>query len=283
MIPLATAFDTFRRNLDPVEAPADSILARYRIREHIASAWQPTREGVIGSYRRGTNPRPTRELDYLFVLDSRHQPYVQSDPSRCLDDVMARVMMAFPQVRARKLTRGVGMIYGDFTVTLVPALARHGGGVFIPDGEQRRWLPSDPDAHERFAREVDRKANGLAVPVVRALQLWQRAHGVPVRTFHLEVLALRALGVAPQSLLDGCVTALAGVSAGVKTRCPPPGTVGDEVDQYLAAKPDVRDKIAAAASDAIDALQDAVALDREKQHDAARRRVQPLFGSVFPG
>ncbi len=282
MTTLTQAFEAFRRSLDPTEAPADGILARNRIREHVMSVWQPGREAVVGSYRRGTNLRPTRELDYLFVLPSQHHHYVQSDPARCLDDLAVRADVAFPRVRTRKVTHGLGLLYGDMTVVLVPATPRHGGGVFIPDTEQRRWLPSDPDAHERWVREVERKVHPLAVTVARAVRHWRRAHAVPVRGFHLEALALRALEGAPVDLAGATRVVFERIVATVKARCPAVGPVGDDLDAYLALRPADRERIALAAADAFDSLCDAVEYEARGEHHAARAAGRTVFGAAFP-
>jgi hypothetical protein len=281
MSTLSQALEAFRGALEAAEAPPDAILQRYRIREHIASAWKPARDAVIGATRRGTNLRPTREVDYLFVLGSLQQSYLTADPVKVLDDVGARLGVALPQARFRKLLHGLGVTFNDMTVVLVPAFPKHGGGLFIPDTELRRWTPTDPDAHAKFTAEADRNANGLALPVVRALKAWRRAHQVPAQSFHLEALALRALTSPPDSLLGGCVTALDGIAAGAKVRCPAVGPVGDDVDLYLTMDPPRRAKVAQAAADAADALRDAAAHDAQRDHAAACATARAVFGAPF--
>lgn len=282
MIPLTTAFETFRRHLDPTEAPADAILDRFKLRDHIAATWRPQRAAPAGSYTRGTNLRPTRELDYLFVLGPAHQHYVQSDPARCLDDVAARVDMAFPAVKARRVTHGLAMLFGAVTVVLIPASPRHGGGVFIPDTEQRRWLPSDPDAHAAYVRDRARASQQLALPVARALRCWKRAHGVALRGFHLEVLGLRGVDGATDFGV-ACAEALARVAGGVTAPCPAPVPVGDDVGAYLAAKPDARRRVAAAAAEGAATLREALDRTAAGDHDGARALAHRVFGAPFPG
>ncbi len=279
---LSQAFEAFRTGLSVAEAPAEGIMQRQRLKEHLTSTWQPTRDGVIGAYRRGTNLRPTRELDYLFVLGTRHQPYLTADPKKALDDIEARVGFAYPQAKTRKVTHGLAVTFHDMSVVLIPGFPKHGGGVFIPDMELHRWLPTDPDAHARVAADADKKSGGLATLVVRALKAWRRNRSVPVRSFHLETMVLRALASAPESLLTGCVTALDGVATAVKTRCAPPCPVGDDVDMYLALDPARRAAIATAAGDAADALRDAAAHDAERSHGAAVEAARAVFGAPFP-
>jgi hypothetical protein len=279
---LSQALETFRKGLEAAEAPPEGILQRQRIREHLASAWQPARESVIGSYRRGTNLRPTRELDYLFVLGPRHQPYLTADPAKALDDVAARVGVTYLQARTRKAPHGLAVTFHEMTVVLIPAFPKHGGGLFIPDTELHRWLPTDPDAHAKVTADADRRTGGLATAVVRALKCWRRAHQVPVRSFHLETMALRALAVQPDNLLAGCVTALDGVAAAAKIRCAPPCPIGDDVDMYLALDPARRAAIATAAGDAADALRDAAAHDVERSNAAACEAARVVFGAPFP-
>ncbi len=130
--------------------------------------------------------------------------------------------------------------------------------------------------------DADKKSGGLATLVVRALKAWRRNRSVPVRSFHLETMVLRALASAPESLLTGCVTALDGVATAVKTRCAPPCPVGDDVDMYLALDPARRAAIATAAVDAADALRDAAAHDAERSHGAAVEAARAVFGAPFP-
>lgn len=279
---LSKAFEAFRKGLEATEAPPEGILQRQRVREHLASAWQPAMESVIGSYRRGTNLRPTRELDYLFVLGTRHQPYLTADPAKALADVAARAEMTWMPARTRKAPHGLAVTFHEMTVVLIPAFPKHGGGLFIPDTELHRWLPTDPDAHAKVAAEANKKTHGLASAVVRALKCWRRARQVPVRSFHLETMALRALTAAPEHLLAGCVAALDGVAAAVKSRCAPPCPIGDDVDMYLALDPARRAAIATAAGDAADALRDAAAHDAERSNEAACAAARAVFGAPFP-
>lgn len=279
---LSQAFETFRKGLEAAEAQPEGFIQRQRVREHLVSAWQPAQDALIGSYRRGTNLRPTREVDYHFVLGARHQPYLTADPAKALDDVAARAGVTWAQARTRKVTHGLALSFHDMTVVLIPAFPKHGGGIFIPDTELRRWIPTDPDAHARVAAEAERKSQKHAAAVVRALKCWRRTHQVPVRSFHLETLVFRALTTAPDHLLAGCVTALDGVAAAVKTRCPPPCPVGDDVDMYLALDPARRAAIATAAADAADALRDAAAHDAERANEAACEAARVVFGAPFP-
>lgn len=282
MTPLPTAFETFRQSLDPTEAPADAILDRFKLREHISATWRPTQTAVGGSFARGTNLRPTREIDFLFVLPAEHQRYVQADPSRLLDDLAVRVDVAFPQVRARRATHGLALAFGGVTVVLVPASPRHGGGVFVPDTEQRRWLPSDPEGHAAFVRSCQQSSRQLALPVARALRAWRRTQGVALRGFHLEVLALRGIDGATD-FPTACVEALGRVAAGVALPCPAPTAVGDPLDAYLASRPDVRARAATAAAEAAEALREALARDAAGDHGEALARARGVFGAPFPG
>ncbi len=282
MIPLTTAFDAFRKGLDPTEAPADAILDRFKLRDHVAATWRPSRAFVAGSYARGTNLRPTRELDYVFVLPPEHQRYVQGDPARCLDDLAVRADVAYPQVRARRVAHGLALAFGAVTVVLVPASPRHGGGLFLPDTEMRRWLPSDPEGHAAFVRERAAASHQLAVPVARALRCWRRAHQVPLRGFHLEVLGLRGLDGA-SDFAAACADALARVAAGATSRCAAPGPIGDDVDAYLAARPDARAKAAALAAEAAGSLREALDRAAAGDHDGARALALRVFGAPFPG
>jgi hypothetical protein len=282
MTSLSAAFEAFRSNLDPTEAPAEALLDRFKIREHLANTWRPTRTLTVGSYARSTNLRPTRQIDYLFVLPPEHQRYVQSDPVRCLDDLAVRADLAYPQVRSRRATHGLAMPFGVVTVVLIPATPRHGGGVFLPDTETRRWLPSDPEGHAGFVRTCAQASRQLAVPVARALRCWQRAHQAPLRGFHLEVLGLRGIQDAPD-FAHACADALARVATNISARCPPPGPVGDDLDAYLTAKPDLRARAAALATQAADILREALERDHQGDPDGARALARTVFGDPFPG
>ncbi len=281
---LAQVFETFRRGLESAEAPPDGVLVRHRVREHLASSWKPVRELVVGSVARNTNLRPTRAVDELFVLGPVHQPYLTGDPAKVLADIEGRLGVVYPMAKTKKLTHGLGLTFGDVTAVLIPALPKHGGGVFIPDTELRRWLPTDPEGHARFTADHDRAARGFGLPAVRALKAWARAQKLPVRSFHLEVMALRALAASPpEGFMAACVAALDGVAAQVTQRCAAPAPVGDDVDMYLALTPDRRAKIARAALDAADALRDAIAHDAAGNLEPAVVSARAVFAQPFPG
>jgi hypothetical protein len=281
MISLLQTLDAFQKKLDPIEAPADTIIPRLKIRDHFVSVWQPVRDAVIGSYKRGTNLRPTREIDYMFVLGPKYQPYLTNDPARVLDDVNARIGMVFPRSRPRVSPRGLLVSFHDASVVLVPAFVRHGSGLFLPDTDMRRWIPSDPDAHALLLSEVQRKFCPQAHLVIRALKCWKRTHSVAINGYHLELLALRALSVTPTDFLSGILAALDGIATGVTVRCPPQGSAGDDADMYLALDPAKRNTIAQVAKRAAETLRESVACGDSASQQACLL-AQTVFGELFP-
>ena len=284
MSTLSVGFDSFRRGLEAPEAPADAILDRQRLRAHIASAWQPVKDVVVGSYKRGTSLRPTREVDYLFVLSSRNQSYLNGDPVKALDDIGSRLGVAYPQARPRRAAararRVVSRHDGGCSSRRLRGTAAGSSSPIRSSNVGSRRIPTPT---RRALAEHRRKQGEFGALVVRALKCWKRTRAVPVRGFHLESLALRAITAAPESLAHACFTAFDGIAASAKVRCPAVGPVGDDVDMYLALDPARRAKIAQAALDAADALRDAAAHYAERNPVAACAAARAVFGVSFPG
>lgn len=69
-----------------------------------------------------------------------------------------------------------------------------GGGYFIcdtNDGGRYKWV--DPAAELAALDRYDRAFNGNVRKLVRLLKQWQRHCGVPIKSFHLEALAMERL------------------------------------------------------------------------------------------
>jgi len=97
----------------------------------------------------------------------------------------ADITMRPPAVRVR-----FGADASDST-EIVPAefLQRDTGGNLIyeiADGAGG-WLRSSPDAHNTYVDEVDRKLGDKVKPLVSVLKAWKYFHGVPIRSFYLEL------------------------------------------------------------------------------------------------
>jgi hypothetical protein len=201
-------------------APDDAVLkeARQRrdtVRQAAASFRGAQRTFPSGSLAHGTANCPIHERDKGLdadagvVLNRAFYPNLGPDSAAgegpndivtaVRDHVGPRVRITYPKARLTITKRAIYVVVGeplpggeDPTVDLVVGLERRDAdGLWIPNMEQRRWDPSDPEEHTELLT-ADPKS--LRVTRARAIRLAKaenkRSGEPPLCSFNLEAFGL---------------------------------------------------------------------------------------------
>jgi hypothetical protein len=158
---------------------------------------------LIGSWAKDTCIRPPRDVDMYYVLPievyhryERYGPGVNKQ-SALLQEVKNKLSASYP----RSVIRGDGpIVLADFhghTVEIAPAFVYdHADTSYIVCDTKNggRYLTTKP-FHELIAiNNADLNFNNNARPLIRMLKCWQANCSVPIRSFHLELIAIDFLG-----------------------------------------------------------------------------------------
>lgn len=269
---LEDAYKTFSANLDFNEGQKQQIHdRRARLIGLLQQIWAPAKVLPIGSWARGTAIPPLEDIDIMIALTGVTPD--QRAPSVLLDDFESRLRPHYAAVPTRKQTRSIGLRFEDFAFDIVPALHKPAGGYHIPDlVDPRRWIFTNPDKHIELAAEKNRLSGGVATAIVRMLKAWNANNRVGLKSFHLEVMVLRAMKPAPLRLTQAVLDAFESLARDVSGVCGDPGGSDNRLDTYL---PTERAPLAQRLSDAARRL-------REAERTQSQAMARDVFGSPFP-
>jgi hypothetical protein len=158
---------------------------------------------ILDAFPSGSIPRYTAlkgysDLDIIVVLHFGKHIKGRA-PSAVLKDLRDE-LDRYHDATVRRNGQAVTMHFQDWPkVDVVPAkkFTSNDKAVAygIPDMHLEQWIRSRPHTHsKRMADEASQQGAGFK-RIVKMLKEWNRVHGAPLQSFHLEVLALKALNV----------------------------------------------------------------------------------------
>jgi len=149
---------------------------------------------LTGSYKRGTIIRPPKDVDFFIVL--KEDDYEDFSPAEILNLLHAAVTDIYPDKKIKVQTHSITIEYSeDFGIDVIPAF-EDGENYKIPEvseGEEK-WLVSNPKKHEEEITEGNKETGGMLIPIVKILKSWRREKADELKSFHLEMIALKILG-----------------------------------------------------------------------------------------
>jgi hypothetical protein len=150
-----------------------------------------THRVLIGSWSKGTQVRPPRDIDLLFILPVevyyRFQQRQGNIQSQLLQEMRDVLRATYPTTGIRGDGQVVTIPFGTYQVEVAPAFLRQGGGYLDCDTHfGGRYKHVDPDAELAALTATDTYYNGNVRKLTRLLKQWQRFCNVPIRSFHLE-------------------------------------------------------------------------------------------------
>jgi hypothetical protein len=169
------------------------------VREQLQSGQMDARivrSYLSGSYERDTAVYPLDDVDIIFEIEAAHwkTPWLQSrpEPEAVLQTFARALRWRYQESKARLQRRSVGLVLSHLHIDVVPAIARDGGLIEIPDRSTGNWIVSGPSIHRALGTEANKACGGLFKPLVRLLKAWN--NGGPstanLKSFAVETIAL---------------------------------------------------------------------------------------------
>jgi Second Messenger Oligonucleotide or Dinucleotide Synthetase domain len=210
------AAERFGRLLADLALTADDRARGLRAHRSVRTALQAHYYGhlsihdhsrLIGAWAKGTEVRPPRPIDLLFVLPKslrdRQWPAsaTTSVPARVLDDVKQVLGLAYGErAELHRDTRGITVAVDDRVVDVRPAFAHINGRYLLCDASgEGRFVVVDPGHEEALLRQSDSRSHGNTRDLIRMLKCWQAFCAVPLPSFGLELLAIEFLDTWPRA------------------------------------------------------------------------------------
>lgn len=149
----------------------------------------------IGSWGKGTAIRPPRDVDVYFLLPAavynRFQAYTWARQSALLQEVKDRLAITYPNTNMSGDGQVVVVNFGSYSVEVVPAFAlTTQGRYWICDTNNGgSYKETAPWAEVNHLEAVDSANARNLRPLIRMLKAWQACCSVPIKSFHLELVA----------------------------------------------------------------------------------------------
>ncbi len=273
-------------------SPSKEILELVRERRDKVLRLAERYPGALRTYTSGSMAHRTAngdtDADGGVVLDRRSYPDLGPDgdgksPNEIVEDVRGFLrtelkedhpnIAFYVSKRAIRVTFHEPLPDGtDPTVDLIVALTRKAGALWIPNLQQSRWDPSDPEYHTRLMTAEPATLRRTRAKIVRLAKAWNKQASRPgLSSFNITALAL------------ACVEPGMGVATGLreffdyaarelkKRRTPDPAGVSPPIKMLID-----RDIIVGRLERAATKMNEA--LENDDDEDRVREALAGLFG-----
>jgi hypothetical protein len=162
---------------------------------------------LIGSWAKGTAGRPPRDVDLYFVLPyevyQRFQNYVWNRQSALLQEMKEVLSVTYPETDMTADGQIVLVRFDSYNVEVVPAFALTNGRYWICDTNNGgRYKETAPPAERDHIETSDQATNRNLRAFIRMCKAWQETCAVPIKSFHLELIAAEFLLQSPWRMYD---------------------------------------------------------------------------------
>lgn len=152
----------------------------------------------VGSWGKYTRTRPPRDVDVLFKLPyatyQRFQQRSGNKQSQLLQEIKNELLASFPKTDIRGDGPVVKVPFGTYAVELLPSVELDNGKYWIPYTANGGFYKTvDPVAEEKAITTSNTATNNNTRDLARMLKAWQSYCNVPLKSFHLELLAINFL------------------------------------------------------------------------------------------
>lgn len=192
-------FQEFRSRLEITDLQSPIVSERQKgVRGAVENEFTVLDSFLTGSYKRNSLIAPLKEadIDIFVVLDDQ---YKNGGQAYILDRVRDVLKQAYRETtNISRNGQAVTISFRDFKVDVVPAFYRKLfsipiGGFIIPDTITKTWIPTNPQEHTELWSRRNEAQNGNLIPLIKMIKAWNKVHGDPLTSFHLECLILKIM------------------------------------------------------------------------------------------
>ena len=171
------------------------------LRLKMATAFPGSKCFVVGSYGKNTAIRPPSDLDVMLVLpQSIYERYSfwkyllssRNAQSEFLQEVKRKLEEHFPITELKADRQVIAVQYASsFSAEIVPCFQ-------IPDSSKYRmadtknngsWVEVNPEKEAKILSGLNSATNGNTIRLIKMIKCWKKTCNVPLKSFHLEILA----------------------------------------------------------------------------------------------
>jgi hypothetical protein len=150
---------------------------------------------LVGSWSKLTRIRPPRDIDVLFPLPKsvydRYQSRLGNKQSQLLQEVKDVLSGTYSVTKMRGDGQVVMVPFATYAVEVVPAFLLDNGQYWICNtsggGSYKNF---DPNAEAKNVSDSDSATSGNTRHLIRMMKCWQGYCSIPLKSFHLELLAV---------------------------------------------------------------------------------------------
>lgn len=284
-------FKVLASKIELTQSEADKIAQKHNwLREKLREKLSVEDDFLTGSYARNTMIRPKgdEKFDVDFFLAFNKEDYGESE----LDDLLQEVKSALDEIKSGdmdieriddKQRRSIGVIYKDnFQIDVVPAVQIEKDKLYkIFDKRTQAAVNSNPKLHgKNLTAANDATASNSTkrlVPIVKILKSWRREKCDYLKSFHLELLAIK-------TLYDSQITSYsAGIakffnSVDVQSSLTDPANAENVIDAYL-DEDGTREELSSLIAKERKVANEAVELEKNGDNDGAIAKWKEIFES----
>jgi hypothetical protein len=145
---------------------------------------------LVGSWGKGTQVRPSHDLDMFFVLPITEKERFDARSGNVQSQLLQEVKQVLSSTYSQTNLRGDGQVvvvgFNTITLEVVPAF-RIGDTFLIPDTNNGgRWKTADPWAEIDRIEQADQIYAGNVRALCRIIKHWKREQNVPLPSFIIE-------------------------------------------------------------------------------------------------
>lgn len=270
---------------------------------------------AYGSFARSTKVRPLDDIDLLLLLNGKGttsvagwnyqyrlrvdtvtdslKPYMNDDGYLNSTKVLNKFKSALAAVpnysRADIKRNGVAVVLSlssyDWVFDVVPAFpvgdGNNGTAYYLIPDATGEWKRTDPRKDQELITEVNKKHNGLLLPVIRLIKYWNTYRNSPptLPSYYLETMIITGLRYSVTSISSikaAIPTVFNNLRSSVLSACPDPKGLGENLE--VGVDYDTRTKVSTSAKDMASYAQSA--LDSEGRGD--QKSAIAYWSKVFP-
>ncbi len=198
---IGAKFDRFLGNIELTASQKSEASNRHNtVRANLEKEFIGAKTFVVGSYGKNTSIRPPSDLDIMLVLPiSIYQKYDSFDyffrnaQSELLQEVKRRIQKYYPSTDIKADGQVIIIRFsGSFSVEIAPCfeVGSYSQKYRLADTNAGgKWREVDPVGESSSLTKSNRETSGNTVRLIKMLKCWKRYCAVPLKSFHIEILA----------------------------------------------------------------------------------------------
>lgn len=191
---VSQAFQEFMQRYEPTSVQKE-VASQHQsyLRQVLENKIDITDDFLTGSYIKQTQIKPPTDIDIFVVLDSKYRKsYGPLKASRFLKDFHQLLKPTYSSSKIKPDGQAVKIEFENgFKMDVVPAFQKERTGYLIPNENNNSWIRTKPREYNALLSDVNQALDGKLKPLIKMVKCWNNNCDSILRSFHIEVLALK--------------------------------------------------------------------------------------------